>query len=127
MLFYTDIAIFQQFFLDFFYSVNSSNFASFFCEVFDNFFIYNISEKKFVVVTFFTLSFKMVTSKTFISNTLIPLNLLLKFELNRVISEVTLSLPCLWASFHPLSPLSVVSAKEGKFIESQYEMLKLSI
>jgi hypothetical protein len=63
----------------------------------------------------------MVTSKTFISNTLIPLNLLLKFELNRVISQVTLASPCLWASFHPLSLLSVVSAKEGNFIESQYE------
>jgi hypothetical protein len=28
---------------------------------------------------------------------------------NRVIRKVTLSSPCLWASFHPLSPLSVVS------------------
>ncbi len=30
---------------------------------------------------------------------------------NRVIREVTLSSPCLWASFHPLAPLSVISAK----------------
>jgi hypothetical protein len=31
---------------------------------------------------------------------------------NRVIPKVTLSSPCLWASFHPLSPLSAaVSAK----------------
>jgi len=35
--------------------------------------------------------------------------------------------PCLRASFHLLSPLSVVSAKPWIFIKSQYEMLKLSI
>jgi hypothetical protein len=29
----------------------------------------------------------------------------------KVICKVTLSTPCLWASFHPLSSLSVVSAK----------------
>jgi hypothetical protein len=33
----------------------------------------------------------------------------------------------LWASNHPLSLLSVVLAKLGHFIKSQYEMLKLSI
>jgi hypothetical protein len=33
------------------------------------------------------------------------------FSYNRVIHKVTLSSPCLWASFHPQSPLSVVSAK----------------
>jgi hypothetical protein len=30
---------------------------------------------------------------------------------NRLIRKVTLSSPCLWASFHPLSPLLVVSTK----------------
>jgi len=35
--------------------------------------------------------------------------------------------PCLWASFHSLTPLLVMSVKEGNFIKSQYEMLKLSI
>jgi hypothetical protein len=34
--------------------------------------------------------------------------------------------PCLWASFHPLTPLLVVSVKLGNFIKSQYEMLELS-
>jgi hypothetical protein len=42
-------------------------------------------------------------------------NIVIIFELvsidNRVIRKVTLSSPCLWASFHPLSALSVVSAK----------------
>ncbi len=33
--------------------------------------------------------------------------------------------PCLWACFHSLSPLSVVSTKKGNFNTSQYEMLKL--
>jgi hypothetical protein len=36
--------------------------------------------------------------------------------------KVTLSSPCLWASFHPLSPLSVVKIN---FTKSQYEMLQL--
>ncbi len=35
--------------------------------------------------------------------------------------------PCLWASFHSLTPLLVVSVKEGNCIKSQYELLKLSI
>jgi hypothetical protein len=35
--------------------------------------------------------------------------------------------PCLWASFQPKSPLSVVSAKQRHLNKSQYEMLKLSI
>ncbi len=35
--------------------------------------------------------------------------------------------PSLWASFHSLTPLLVVSVKEGNFIKSQYELLKLSI
>ncbi len=42
-------------------------------------------------------------------------NIVIIFKLvsidNRVIRKVTLSSPCLWASFHPISPLSVVSAK----------------
>jgi hypothetical protein len=46
---------------------------------------------------------------------------------NRVICKVILSSPCLWACFRPLSPLLVVFAKFGNFIESQDEMLKLSI
>jgi hypothetical protein len=33
------------------------------------------------------------------------------FSYNRVVCKVTLSSPCLWASFHPVYPLSVVSAK----------------
>jgi hypothetical protein len=45
----------------------------------------------------------------------------------RVIGKVTLSSPCLWACFQSVSPLSLVSAKQGNFIKSQYEMLKLSI
>ncbi len=53
----------------------------------------------------------------------------LYFDDNRVvICEVTLSShPGLRASFHPLSLLSVVYAKKGHFIKSQYEMLNLSI
>ncbi len=47
------------------------------------------------------------------------------FRSNRVFYKVTLSSPCLWASFDPLSPLSVVSAKQRHFIKSQYEMLKI--
>jgi len=39
--------------------------------------------------------------------------------------EISVKPPCLWASFHPLTPLLVISAKEGNFIKSQYEMLKL--
>jgi len=42
---------------------------------------------------------------------------------NRVIPKVTLSSPCLSASFHPLSPLSVVSTEQRYFNKSQYEML----
>jgi hypothetical protein len=42
--------------------------------------------------------------------------LILKISVNGVICKVTLSSPCLWASFHPLSPLSVVSARH--FISS---------
>ncbi len=34
---------------------------------------------------------------------------------NTLIHKVTLSSPCLWASFDPLSPLSVVSAKQRHF------------
>jgi hypothetical protein len=45
----------------------------------------------------------------------------------RVILKVTLFSPCLWASFHLLSSLLVVSAKYRHLIKSQYEMLKLSI
>jgi hypothetical protein len=41
---------------------------------------------------------------------------------NRVIRKVTLSSPSLWASFHPLFPLS-----KDILFKSQYEMLKLSI
>ncbi len=48
-------------------------------------------------------------------------------DCNRVFCNVTLSSPCLWASFHPLSPLWMRSAKEGNFIKSGYEQLKLSI
>jgi len=44
----------------------------------------------------------------------------------REIRKVTLSSPCLWASFQPLNPFLVVSVKQGNFIKSQYEMLKLS-
>jgi len=36
--------------------------------------------------------------------------------------EFSLKSPCLWASFHPLAPLSVVSTKWGNFIKSQHEM-----
>jgi hypothetical protein len=43
------------------------------------------------------------------------------------IMELSVKSPCLWASFHPLSPLSVVSAEQWNFIKSQYEMLKLSL
>jgi hypothetical protein len=44
-----------------------------------------------------------------------------------VFLKVTLSLPCLWASFfHPLSLLWVRSPKQGKFIKSGYEMLRSS-
>ncbi len=35
--------------------------------------------------------------------------------------------PYFWASFHPLTPLLMVSTKEGNFIKSQYEMLKLNM
>jgi hypothetical protein len=35
--------------------------------------------------------------------------------------------PCLWASFHPLSPLWVRSSKQGNFIRFGYVMLKLSL
>jgi len=45
----------------------------------------------------------------------------------RVICNVTLYSPCLSASFHSLSPPSVVSAKQWNFIKSQYELLKLGI
>jgi len=41
----------------------------------------------------------------------------------RVIPKVT----CLWASFHPLSTLSVVSANLRRFNKSQYEMLILRV
>jgi hypothetical protein len=44
----------------------------------------------------------------------------------REIRKVTLSSPCLWASFHPLTSRLVVSAKKGNFIKSRYEMLKLT-
>jgi hypothetical protein len=39
--------------------------------------------------------------------------------------ELSRKSPCLWACFHSLSPLSVVSTKKGNFNTSQYEMLKL--
>jgi hypothetical protein len=41
----------------------------------------------------------------------------------RVISKVTLSSPCLWACFHPLSPLSVVSAKLGNLSMKEGSLL----
>jgi hypothetical protein len=41
--------------------------------------------------------------------------------------ELSRKSPYLWACFHSLSPLSVVSAKKGNFNTSQYEMLKLII
>lgn len=41
---------------------------------------------------------------------------------NRLICKVTLSSPSLWASFHPLFPLS-----KDILFKSQYELLKLSI
>jgi hypothetical protein len=44
-----------------------------------------------------------------------------------MIIELSVKSPCLWACFHPLSPLSVVFGKQGNFIKSQYEMLKLGI
>ncbi len=40
--------------------------------------------------------------------------------------KVTLSSPCLWASFYPQTRLWVRSAMWGNFIKSRYEMLKLS-
>jgi hypothetical protein len=40
--------------------------------------------------------------------------------------QISVKSRCLWASFHPLTPLLVISAKEGNLIKSQYEMLKLS-
>jgi len=44
------------------------------------------------------------------------------------ILELFAKSPCLWAYFHPLSPLSVVSLQSKKIlIKSQYEMLKLSV
>jgi hypothetical protein len=45
---------------------------------------------------------------------------------NKVIRKVTLFLTPYPLCFHPLSPFSVVSSKQGNFIKSQYEMLKLS-
>jgi hypothetical protein len=46
----------------------------------------------------------------------------------RVIHKVTLSSQCLWASFHRLSPLAVISAKLYRhFMKSQYETLQLNI
>jgi hypothetical protein len=39
--------------------------------------------------------------------------------------ELSRKSPCLWACFHSLSPLSVVSTEKGNFNTSQYEMLKL--
>ncbi len=39
-------------------------------------------------------------------------------ESNRDICKFTLSSPCLWASFHPLTPLLVVLVKNGNFIKS---------
>jgi hypothetical protein len=50
-----------------------------------------------------------------------------KYAIEISIHKVTLSSPCLWASFHPLSPLSVVSAKSRHFIKSQYDMLQFSM
>jgi hypothetical protein len=41
--------------------------------------------------------------------------------------ELSRKSPCLWAYFHSLSPLLMVSAKKGNFNTSQYEMLKLII
>jgi hypothetical protein len=46
---------------------------------------------------------------------------------NKVICKVTLSLTPYSHCFHPLSSLSVVSAKEGNFIKSQDEMLSFRI
>ncbi len=43
------------------------------------------------------------------------------------ILQIPVKSSCLWASFHSLTPLLVVSIKEGNFIKSQYELLKLSI
>ncbi len=52
--------------------------------------------------------------------------LVLKLEIiYRVIIEISANSPCLWASFHPLTPL-LVTVNQGSFIKSQYEMLKLS-
>jgi hypothetical protein len=47
------------------------------------------------------------------------------FKHIRIIHKVTLSSPCLWASFYPLSPLSVVSTKY--LIKSQYGTLQLGM
>jgi hypothetical protein len=41
------------------------------------------------------------------------------------IGELSVKAPCLWACFQPVSHLSLVSAKQGNFIKSQCEMLKL--
>lgn len=41
--------------------------------------------------------------------------------------ELTVKSPCLHFAFHPLSSHSVVSTKWWNFINSLYEMLKLSI
>jgi hypothetical protein len=59
----------------------------------------------------------------------------LKVEANTKDGNVTIELfrkssclhPLFGPAFTPLSPLSVVSAKLGNLIKSQYEMLKLSI
>ncbi len=40
--------------------------------------------------------------------------------------HISLKSPCLWASFHPLTPLFVVSIKEN-LLNLHYEMLNLSI
>jgi hypothetical protein len=46
----------------------------------------------------------------------------------RVMSKVTLSSPCLWASFHPFIPSFSGIHKEKTFLlKSQYEMPKRSM
>jgi hypothetical protein len=63
----------------------------------------------------------------YVKNSRIVLCRFLAHIIRVIIHKVTLSSTCLWVSFHLLSPLSVVSANQGIFFKSQYEMLKPSV
>jgi hypothetical protein len=74
-----------------------------------------------------------ISNKRFpISNNRFPIHgwflcqVLQKYVELLVTLEISANSPCLWASFHPLTPLLVVFLMLGNLMESQYEMLKLS-